>query len=60
MIFKNKLKNKLANENELILWHGTRSNVVKSISRHGFNRSYAGINGRNKFKISDLARFFYN
>ena len=46
MIHKNKLKNKLKNENELLLWHGTKSAIVDGISRQGFNRSYAGINGK--------------
>jgi len=50
VIFKNKLKNKLAKENELVLWHGTKSNIVQSIIRHGFNRSFAGINGQKTEK----------
>lgn len=31
--------------NEKYLFHGTKFESVDPIKRHGFNRSYAGING---------------
>jgi len=29
------------------LWHGTQANAIDGIVMHGFNRSYAGDNGKN-------------
>ena len=36
-------KNKL----ERLVWHGTDCNVVASIERNGFNRSYCGVHGKS-------------
>jgi len=30
---------------ERMLWHGTSSETLENINKHGFNRSYCGKNG---------------
>lgn len=45
LTFKKRFKVANKKENEMILYHGTKSSSVDSISRFGFNRSYCGVNG---------------
>ncbi len=55
---KNKHKN-----NEKLLFHGTGPDKTDQINHHGFNRSFAGMNGISQIqyallKIKALKRFF--
>lgn len=34
-------------QSERVLWHGTTAEAADNIVMSGFNRSYAGVNGRN-------------
>lgn len=47
-VHKEKLSKKHANGNEMVLFHGTSDESVKSIYKFGFNRSLCGKNGKNK------------
>ena len=44
-VHKEKLSKKQPNGNEMILFHGTSEDSVKSIYKFGFNRSLCGKNG---------------
>ncbi len=51
---KNKHKN-----NEKLLFHGTGPDKTDQINHHGFNRSFAGMNGISQIlKTNVLKRFF--
>lgn len=39
--------------NERILFHGTDADSVLHINHHGFNRSYAGKNGKEVSSLTD-------
>lgn len=39
-------------DNERVLYHGTAADSVPYVNQHGFNRSYAGKNGK---EVSNLA-----
>lgn len=40
-------------ENEKILFHGTDAHSVPHVNQHGFNRSYAGKNGKEASNLTD-------
>lgn len=40
-------------DNERILFHGTDANSVPYVNHHGFNRSYAGKNGKETSNLND-------
>ena len=40
-----------SHQNERSLFHGTTEEASKAINHHGFNRSYAGKNGKQIFTI---------
>lgn len=40
-------------DNERILFHGTDADSVPHINQHGFNRSYAGKNGKEPSNLTD-------
>lgn len=40
-------------DNERILFHGTDADSVPYINQHGFNRSYAGKNGKEASNLTD-------
>lgn len=40
-------------DNERILFHGTDANAVPHVNHHGFNRSYAGKNGKEASNLND-------
>lgn len=37
---------------ERVLWHGTTAEAAENIVMFGFNRSYAGANGKNHKMMS--------
>ena len=43
-----------SHQNERSLFHGTTEESSSAINHHGFNRSYAGKNGNQKFTFSTL------
>ena len=44
-----------SSNNERSLFHGTTEEASKLINHHGFNRSYAGKNGNQKFTFLSLS-----
>lgn len=40
-------------DNERILFHGTDADSVPYVNEHGFNRSYAGKNGKEASNLAD-------
>lgn len=40
-------------DNERVLFHGTDADSVAYVNEHGFNRSYAGKNGKEVCNLAD-------
>lgn len=53
---------RLNSDTEKRLYHGCPSTAVESIVEGGFNRSYAGVNGKRtfRFKIFNIFRFHFS
>ena len=47
MVKKRKMDKDIGGNSERQLFHGTNSNNIISINTQGFNRSYAGVNGKS-------------